>query len=76
MDGVWCDVLAMRVLLLMVLGVGPRHSCQRAWFVEMVCWFTAPGGARRLWCPRVPLVMLIVGVVQVMVLLIPLTWVL
>ena len=42
----------------------------------MVCWFTGPGGAGGLWCRRVLLVMLMVGVVQVMVLLMPLAWVL
>ena len=47
--------------------------------MEMVCWFTGPGGAGCLWCRRVPLVMLMVGVVQVlivMVLSMPLVWVL
>ena len=76
MDGLSCDALVVTVLLLMVLGAGPRHSWRRAWWVEMVCWFTGPGGAGRLWCRRVPLAMLMVGVVQVMVLLMPLAWVL
>ena len=44
--------------------------------MEMVYWFTGPGGVGRLWCRRVPLVMLMVGVMQVMVLLMPLAWVL
>ena len=75
-DGVSCDALVVRVLFVMVLGLGPRHSWRMAWRVEMVCWFTGPGGAGCLWCPRVPLLMLMVGVVQVMVLLMPLAWVL
>ena len=76
MHGVLCDAVVVRVLVVMVPGVGPRHSSRRAWWVEMVRWFTGPGGARRLWCRSVPLVMLMVGVVQVMVLLMPLAWVL
>ena len=42
----------------------------------VVWWFTGLGGAGRIWCPRVPLVMLMLGVVQVMVLLMPLAGVL
>ena len=75
-DGVSCVALVVRVLLVMVLGVGPCHPWRRAWWVEMVCWFTRPGGADCLWCRRVPLVMLMVGMVQVMVLLMSLAWVL
>ena len=76
MDGISCDALLVRVLLVMALGVGPRHSWGRAWLVETVCWFTGPGGDGRLWCRRVPRVMLMGGVVQLMVLLMPLAWVL
>ena len=76
MDGVPCDALVVRVLLVMVLGVGPRNSWRRSWWVEIVCWFTGPGGAGRLLCRGLPLVMLMVGVVQVIVLLMPLAWVL
>ena len=61
------------MLVVMVLRVGPRDSWRRACWEQMVCWFTGPGSAGCLWCRRVPLVMLMVGVVQVVVLLMPLT---
>ena len=75
-DGVSSDALVLRLLLVMVPGMGPRHSWRRAWWVEVVCWFTGLGGVGCLWCRGVPLVMLMVGMVQVMVLLMPLAWVL
>ena len=46
-----------------------------AWWVEVVCWFTGSGGAGCLWCRRLQLVALMVGVVLVMVLLMLLAWV-
>ena len=75
-DCIWCDALVVKVLLVMVLGVRPGHSWQRASWVKIVCWFTGPGGAGRLWSRRVPLVVSMVGLVLVMVLLMPLAWVL
>ena len=76
MDGISCDALVVSVFLLVVLSVGPCHFWQGVWWVELVGWFAGPGGAGRPWCRRVLLVMLMVGVVQVIVLLMPLAWVL
>ena len=75
-DGVSCDALVARVLLMMLPGVGPCHPWWEAWLAEVVGWFTGLGGVGCLWCGRVPLVTLMVGMVQVMVLLTPLAWVL
>ena len=71
-DGVSCDALVARVLLMMVPGEGPCHPWWGAWWAEVVCWFTGLGGVGCLWCLRVPLVTLMVGMVLVMVLLMPL----
>ena len=75
-DGVSCDALVARVLLMMVPGVGPCHPWSGAWWVEVVCLFTGLGGVGCLWCRRVPLVTLMVGAVEVMVSLMPLGWML
>ena len=75
-DGVSCDALVARVLLIMVPGVGPCQPWWRAWWVEVVCWLSGLAGVVCFWCRRVPLVTLMVGLVQVMVLLMPLAWVL
>ena len=43
--------------------------------MEVVCWFTGYAGVGCLWCLRLALVTLTVGMVLVMVLLMPLAWV-
>ena len=40
----------------------------------MVRWFTGLGGVGCLWCQRLPVVTLMVGLVLAMVLLMPLAW--
>ena len=49
-DCVSGNALMVRVLLMMVLGVGPCKSWRRAWRVLLVCWFAGPGGVGRNWC--------------------------
>ena len=71
LDGVSCVALVVRVLLVMVLGVAPAIPGGGPG-----CWFTGPGGAGCLSCRRVPLVMLMVGLVQMLVLLMTLASVL
>ena len=68
LDGVSCDALVARLLLMMVPGVRRCHPGWGAWWVEVVCWLTGLGGIGCLWCRTVPPVTLMVGVVQVMVL--------
>ena len=69
-DGVLCDALVARVLLLMVLGVCPCLLWRR---LRGLLFY-------RLWWPSLPLVPEVVGgnaddgVVLAMVLLIPLAW--
>ena len=73
-DGVSCDALVARVLLMMVPGVSPHHPWWGVWWVEVVCWFIGLGSDGCLWCRRLLLVTLMVGVLLVIVLLMPLAW--
>ena len=40
MDGASCGALMVRVLLVMVLGVGPRYSWRRARWALVVGWWS------------------------------------
>ena len=49
---VW--VLSVVVRAWVVVGLGPRHSSRRAWWVFVVGWFAGLGGVGRLWCLGMP----------------------
>ena len=40
----------VRMLQVMILGVGPRHSWRRAWWALLVGWLASPSVVGRPWC--------------------------